>query len=149
MRKSPRTQTLQELIIRVFPLNCRCCSLLLILLAQPVMALDWQYRPGIDAELLPAQYRLASLRPGQQLSQYTPPEWMEGLAPTGGFSWQSLSIGPSSEAVDADEERTAVMLANQAIDENLSGQQVVPGTDQLPGALQIPLTLDLGIRYEF
>ncbi|TVP54587.1 MAG: hypothetical protein EA349_11005 [Halomonadaceae bacterium] len=126
-----------------------CCSLILALLAQPTVALDWQYRPGIDAKLLPERDRLEPLRPGQRLRQYTSPLWMEDRAPSGGFSWQSLSIGPSSEAVDEEEERTAVMLANQAMDENLTSQQTVPGTDQLPGALQIPLTLDFGIRYQF
>lgn len=120
---------------------------LLCLATPPVAALDWRYRPGVDGPLLPEKDRL----PPEQPYARPPgiPDWMQDRSPEGGVSAQSFSIGPSSEALDEQEERTAVALANQSVNENLTASHDLPGKELLPGPLQTPVTLNFGIRYEF
>ncbi|MDX1588673.1 MAG: hypothetical protein R3296_07020 [Oleiphilaceae bacterium] len=123
-------------------------QVLLCLFIQPAAALDWHYQPGVDAPLLPREYRL----PGDERLdpfEYTPPEWLAFKPPAEGLQWTGLSIGPTSEALDSQEERTAVALANQSVNQNLSSNHNLAAQELLPGPLQTPLTLDLGVRYEF
>lgn len=120
---------------------------LLCLVTQPVAALDWRYRPGVDAPLLPVKDRLPPARPYAR--PHDIPDWMQDRTPEGGFSAQSFSIGPSSEALDEQEDRTAVTLANQSLNDNLTANHDLPGGGLLPGPLQTPVTLNFGIRYEF
>ena len=109
--------------------------------------LDLQYKPGLDSASTPAVVS----PPARQVAPQSVPPQQGATKGAGGYGWQWLSPRLTTARPGGWETRyQAARIAQKAIDQQLLQERRNPLLNDLPPALQsVPLTLDVGVKYQF
>lgn len=110
--------------------------------------LDLQYKPGLDSPSMATEL-FPTVPP--DAPRDVQPGVRKGVTASDAYGWQWLAPRVTTARPGAWETHyQAARIAQKAIDRQLLQERRNPLTNDLPPALQsIPLTLDVGVKYQF